>query len=69
MSELRELYQEIILDHNKNPRNFGALKGATCSREGYNPLCGGYLAVISFFLTCNLNTLASIACTLTMLAL
>ena len=45
MSELRELYQEIILDHNKNPRNFGALECATCSREGYNPLCGDHLHI------------------------
>ncbi|MGB1717802.1 MAG: Fe-S cluster assembly sulfur transfer protein SufU, partial [Candidatus Latescibacterota bacterium] len=45
MSELRELYQEIILDHNKNPRNFGVLEGATCSREGYNPLCGDHLHI------------------------
>lgn len=40
MSELRELYQEVIMDHNKRPRNFRKLHGATCSLEGYNPLCG-----------------------------
>lgn len=40
MSELRELYQEMILDHNRNPRNFRKLDGASCSLEGYNPLCG-----------------------------
>ena len=40
MSELRELYQEIILDHNKNPRNFGYLEDADHSSEGHNPLCG-----------------------------
>jgi nitrogen fixation NifU-like protein len=45
MSELRELYQEIILDHNKNPRNFGKLEGANRSQEGYNPLCGDHLHV------------------------
>ena len=44
MSELRELYQEIILDHNKNPRNFGAL-GCNLFEEGYNPLCGDHLHI------------------------
>jgi len=40
MEELKELYQQVILDHNKNPRNFGELP--TCNRhaEGHNPLCG-----------------------------
>lgn len=42
MSELRSLYQEIILDHNKKPRNFGKLEGATRALEGYNPLCGDH---------------------------
>jgi nitrogen fixation protein NifU and related proteins len=42
MSELRSLYQEIILDHNKKPRNFGRLEGATRTLEGYNPLCGDH---------------------------
>jgi nitrogen fixation NifU-like protein len=37
---LRELYQEVILDHARHPRHFGALSGATHSGEGYNPLCG-----------------------------
>jgi nitrogen fixation NifU-like protein len=45
MSELRELYQQVILDHNKNPRHFGKLEGANCSQEGYNPLCGDHLHV------------------------
>lgn len=40
MSDLRSLYQEIILDHNKNPRNFGLLDDANRVIEGYNPLCG-----------------------------
>jgi nitrogen fixation NifU-like protein len=40
MGELRELYQEVILDHSKRPRNFGELPGANRSAEGYNPLCG-----------------------------
>jgi nitrogen fixation NifU-like protein len=40
MSDLRDLYQELILDHNKRPRNFKKLDGANRSAEGYNPLCG-----------------------------
>ena len=39
-SQLRELYQEVILDHSKKPRNFGALEGATGKADGHNPLCG-----------------------------
>jgi nitrogen fixation NifU-like protein len=45
MSELRELYQEVILDHNRRPRNFGKLEGADRHADGYNPLCGDKLAV------------------------
>lgn len=40
MDELRELYQQVILDHNKSPRNFGKLERANHTAEGYNPLCG-----------------------------
>ena len=40
MSDLRELYQQLILDHNKNPRNFQVLDSATRSAQGHNPLCG-----------------------------
>jgi len=39
-SELRDLYQEVILDHGKRPRNFRELEGANRKAEGYNPLCG-----------------------------
>lgn len=45
MSDLRELYQEVILDHNKRPRNFGALDAANRKAEGYNPLCGDRLTL------------------------
>jgi nitrogen fixation NifU-like protein len=41
----RELYQQVILEHNKKPRNCGKLKDATHSAEGYNPLCGDHLTV------------------------
>jgi nitrogen fixation NifU-like protein len=40
MSDLSELYQETVMDHNRRPRNFRKLQEATCSLEGYNPLCG-----------------------------
>jgi nitrogen fixation NifU-like protein len=40
MADLRDLYQEVILDHSKGPRNFGELAGANLRAEGYNPLCG-----------------------------
>jgi nitrogen fixation NifU-like protein len=45
MSDLRELYQEVILDHSRRPRNFGALDSANCSAEGHNPLCGDEIRV------------------------
>lgn len=45
MSELSDLYQEIILDHNRRPRNFGQLEQATHRAEGHNPLCGDEITV------------------------
>ena len=45
MSDLRELYQQVILDHNKHPRNFGELDGADRHADGYNPLCGDRLTL------------------------
>lgn len=43
MNELDELYQQVILDHNKNPRNFGVLEQFTHEAKGHNPLCGDQL--------------------------
>ncbi len=43
--QLRELYQQVILDHNKNPRNFKELPNATRKVDGYNPLCGDHYTV------------------------
>ena len=43
--DVRELYQEVILDHGKNPRNFRQLKDANCEAQGNNPLCGDRLTV------------------------
>ena len=45
MFDLRDLYQEVILDHNRRPRNFGQLEEPERSAEGYNPLCGDKLIV------------------------
>ncbi len=45
MADLRELYQEVILDHNRRPHNFRALEDANRKAEGYNPLCGDRLTV------------------------
>lgn len=45
MSELSELYQQVILDHNKKPRNFRKLEHANHSAEGFNPLCGDHLTI------------------------
>ncbi len=45
MSEMRELYQEVILDHHRHPRNFGPLEGASHRAEGFNPLCGDRITV------------------------
>ncbi len=43
--ELRELYQEIIIDHNRNPRNHHVMEDATTKAKGFNPLCGDKLTV------------------------
>jgi nitrogen fixation protein NifU and related proteins len=45
MSDLRDLYQEVILDHNRVPRNFGKLENANRQAEGHNPLCGDRVSV------------------------
>lgn len=45
MSDLNDLYQEVILDHNRRPRNFHPLEAASHTAEGYNPLCGDRLTL------------------------
>ena len=45
MSDLRALYQDVILDHSKRPRNFRVMEGATRHADGYNPLCGDRLTL------------------------
>lgn len=44
-NNLRDLYQEVILDHNKQPRNFHALEPATHRADGHNPLCGDRITI------------------------
>ena len=44
-SELRDLYQEVVIDHSKQPRNFRKVEGATRTAEGFNPLCGDQLTL------------------------
>ena len=43
--DITDLYQEVILDHSKNPQNFGTLDQYTCTAEGNNPMCGDSLTV------------------------
>jgi nitrogen fixation NifU-like protein len=45
MSDLRHLYQEVILDHNKRPRNFRTIESCSHHADGYNPLCGDKVTV------------------------
>lgn len=45
MSDIRELYQQMIIDHGRHPRNFGELESANTIKEGYNPLCGDKLTL------------------------
>jgi nitrogen fixation protein NifU and related proteins len=45
MSDFSDLYQDLILDHQKNPRNFGDLAGANHHADGFNPLCGDKIAL------------------------
>ena len=45
MSDMRQLYQEVILDHNRKPRNFGSIADANRHAEGHNPLCGDHISL------------------------
>ena len=57
MSELRDLYEDLILDHGKRPRNFHIPEGCNCHADGYNPLCGDKVSV---FLNCEANTVLDV---------
>ncbi|MGB8077174.1 MAG: iron-sulfur cluster assembly scaffold protein, partial [Gallionella sp.] len=43
LSDMKQLYQEVILDHNRKPRNWGAVADANRHAEGHNPLCGDHI--------------------------
>ncbi len=58
MSDLTDLYQEVILDHNRRPRNFRAIDDASRTQEGYNPLCGDRLTL---YLKLDGNLIADVA--------
>jgi nitrogen fixation NifU-like protein len=58
MSELTDLYQEVILDHNRRPHNFRAIASPTAQQEGYNPLCGDRLTL---YVTLDGDTVADVA--------
>ena len=45
MTDLNSLYQDVILDHNKRPRNHRSIEGATAHADGYNPLCGDKVTI------------------------
>lgn len=60
MSDLRELYQQVILDHNKNPRNFHEMPDATNRVDGYNPLCGDHYTI---FLKTDGDTISEVSFT------
>ncbi len=57
MSDLTELYQELILENSKHPQNFGAIDNPTCSASGHNPLCGDKVTV---YLTLDGDTVTDI---------
>jgi nitrogen fixation NifU-like protein len=58
MSDFADLYQEVILDHNRRPRNFRTIDGASRTQEGYNPLCGDRLTL---YVTLDGNRIADVA--------
>ena len=60
--DLRELYQEIIIDHNRNPRNHHAMDDATHHANGFNPLCGDKLTVYAKLEDGLINDLSFVGC-------
>ena len=58
MSELNELYQQMILDHNKRPRNFGKIGDPDRNAEGFNPMCGDHIHI---YLTLDGDRISNIA--------
>lgn len=62
MMDLRELYQEIILDHNDNPRNHRVMDSASSQAQGYNPLCGDKLTVYLLVSNDTITDISFIGC-------
>lgn len=62
MMDIRELYQEVIMDHNRNPRNHHDMANASCQARGYNPLCGDQLTVYVHIENCIVDDLSFIGC-------
>lgn len=60
--DLRELYQEIIIDHNRNPRNHHAMDHASTEANGYNPLCGDKVTVYAKLDKGNITDLSFVGC-------
>ena len=58
MDVFRDLYQQLIIDHNKNPRNFCKLENASHSADGYNPLCGDEITVSFIEKDCIIENIA-----------
>ena len=58
MTDMRQLYQEVILDHNRKPRNFGAILDANRHAEGHNPLCGDHIKLSMNVLEDKIETIA-----------
>lgn len=58
MNDMRQLYQEVILDHNRKPRNFGSIPGANRHAEGHNPLCGDHIKLSMNVLDDKIETIA-----------
>lgn len=60
--DLRELYQEIIIDHNRNPRNHHSIEDATHQANGFNPLCGDKLTVYIKVQNTRISDLGFVGC-------
>ena len=58
MSDVNDLYQEVILDHNRRPHNFRVIESPTAKQEGYNPLCGDRLTL---YLTVDNDVITDVA--------
>ena len=48
-NDLKDLYQEVIMDHNKSPCNFRKIDNPDCRAEGYNPMCGDHVVIYMKF--------------------